>query len=50
MYLENLVFDALDPQLVGRFWEGVVGGERLTDEPAGFETRLTVEGGPVLDL
>lgn len=50
MYLENLVFDALDPQLVGRFWEGVVGGERLTDEPAGFETRLTVEGGPVIDL
>jgi hypothetical protein len=28
----------------------VVGGERLTDQPDGFETRLTVEGGPVLDL
>ncbi|WP_406830903.1 VOC family protein [Pedococcus sp. KACC 23699] len=50
MYLENLVFDARDPQVVGRFWEAVVGGERLTDEPAGLETRLTVEGGPVLDL
>lgn len=50
MYLENLVFDAADPQQLGRFWEAVVDGERLTDEPDGFETRLTVEGGPVLDL
>jgi hypothetical protein len=50
MYLENLVFDAIEPQRLGRFWEAVVGGERLTDEPDGFETRLTVEGGPVLDL
>ena len=50
MHLENLVFDALDPQRLGRFWEAVVGGERLTDEPGGFETRLSVPGGPVLDL
>jgi hypothetical protein len=50
MYLENLVFDAVEPQRLGRFWEAVVGGERLTDEPDGFETRLTIEGGPVLDL
>ncbi|GAB3548946.1 VOC family protein [Arthrobacter tumbae] len=50
MYLENLVFDAVDPQRLGRFWEAVVGGERLTDELDGFETRLTIEGGPVLDL
>ena len=50
MYLENLVIDAVDPQRLGRFWEEVVGGERLTDEAEGFETRLTVEGGPVLDL
>ncbi|HQR25474.1 MAG TPA: VOC family protein [Nocardioides sp.] len=50
MYLENLVFDAVEPQRLGRFWEMVVGGERLTDEPDIFETRLTVEGGPVLDL
>jgi hypothetical protein len=35
---------------VGRFWEAVLGGERLTDEPDGFETRLSIEGGPVLDL
>lgn len=50
MFLENLVIDALEPQRLGRFWEAVLGSERLTDEPAGFETRLTIEGGPVLDL
>jgi Glyoxalase-like domain len=50
MYLENLVMDAADPQRLGRFWEAAVGAERLTDEPDVFETRLTVEGGPVLDL
>jgi len=50
MYLENVVMDAIDPQRLGRFWEAVVGGERLTDVPEGFETRLSIEGGPVLDL
>ena len=50
MLLENLVMDAVEPQRLGRFWEAALGGERLTDEPAGFETRLTVAGGPVLDL
>ena len=50
MYLENLVFDAVEPQRLGRFWEAVVGGERLTDEPDIFETRVAVEDGPVLDL
>ena len=50
MYLENLVIDAAEPQQVGRFWEAAVGGERLTDQPDGFETRLAVDGGPVLDL
>ncbi len=50
MYLENLVIDAVEPQRLGRFWEAVLGGERLTDEPDAFETRLSAEGGPVLDL
>ena len=50
MYLENLVMDAVRPQELGRFWEAALGGERLTDEPDGFETRLGLEGGPVLDL
>lgn len=50
MYLENLVFDASDPQRLGRFWQAAVGGTMLTDEPEGYETRLSVEGGPVVDL
>jgi len=50
MQLENLVMDAVDPQRLGRFWEAVVGAERLTDEPDLFETRLSIEAGPVLDL
>lgn len=50
VYLENLVMDAVEPQRLGRFWAAVVRGERLTDGPDGFETRLTVPGGPVLDL
>ena len=50
MYLENLVFDAVEPQSLGRFWEDALGCERLTDEPDGFETRLSVDGGPVIDL
>ena len=50
MFLENLVFDAVEPQRLGRFWEAVVGGERLTDEPDAFETRLSIPEGPVLNL
>jgi predicted enzyme related to lactoylglutathione lyase len=50
MYLENLITDATQPQRLGRFWEAVLGGERLTDEPEGYETRLAIAGGPVLDL
>jgi len=50
MYLENLVIDAVEPQRLGRFWEAVINGERLTDDPDGFETRLIVKGGPALDL
>ncbi|PWN02521.1 glyoxalase-like domain protein [Nocardioides silvaticus] len=50
MYLENVVFDAVDPRALGRFWEAALGTEQLTDEPAGYETRLAVPGGPTLDL
>ncbi|WP_129667551.1 VOC family protein [Phytoactinopolyspora endophytica] len=50
MYLENIVFDALDPSRLGRFWEAAVGAETLTDKPDGFETRLRHQGGPDLDL
>jgi hypothetical protein len=50
MYLENLVFDALDPGRLGRFWETALGAQQLTDGDGIYETRLTIEGGPVLDL
>jgi hypothetical protein len=50
MYLENLVFDAVDPGRLGRFWEAAVGGQQLTDSPEGYETRLSIAGGPELDL
>lgn len=50
MYFENVVFDATDPHAAGRAWEAELGTETLTDEEAGFETRLSVPGGPELDL
>jgi hypothetical protein len=50
MYLENLVVDALEPQTLGRFWETALDGQRLTDEPDGFETRLNVGDAFALDL
>ncbi len=50
VYLENVVVDATDPQTLGRFWETALGTETLTDQPEGFETRMTVPDGPVIDL
>lgn len=50
VYLENVVVDAVEPRVLGRFWETALGAETLTDEPDVFETRLTVGSGPVLDL
>lgn len=50
MYLENIVFDAVNPQLVGTFWQELLGCEQLTDGPEGFETRMAVPAGPTLDL
>lgn len=50
VHLENLVIDAADPQRLGRFWEAALGCERLTDGPGIYETRLTIDGGPDLDL
>lgn len=50
MFLENLIVDASDPQRLGRFWEEALGGETLTDAPGIFETRISVDGGPDLDL
>ena len=50
MFLENLALDAHDPLSLGRFWEALLGGTTLTDEPDLFETRIAVPEGPVLDL
>lgn len=50
MYLENVVIDALDPQRLGRFWQEALGTEQLTDEAAGFETRLHLADEAYLDL
>ena len=50
MELENIVVDARDPQRLGRFWTDLLGAEVVTDEPDLIETRLTVDGGPWLDL
>lgn len=48
--LENVVFDAVDPRTLGQSWESRLGTQPLTDEEAGYETRLAVPDGPVLDL
>jgi predicted enzyme related to lactoylglutathione lyase len=50
MYLENICLDAHDPHLVGRFWEALLGCTTLLEEPDAFETRLSVPGGPAIDL
>ncbi len=50
MLLENIALDALDPPRLGAFWEELLGGRRLTDSPDLVETRLTVPGGPEIDL
>lgn len=50
MYLENICLDALDPHLVGRFWEALLGGTTGFHDADSFETRLPVPGGPVIDL
>lgn len=50
MHLENLVFDALEPQRLGGFWEAALGSARVTDEPDVVETRLELPGWPILDL
>ncbi|MFC6154905.1 VOC family protein [Nocardioides yefusunii] len=50
MHLENVVFDAVDPRALGRFWEAALGTQNLTDSPDGFETRLNIGPGQDLDL
>ncbi|MBM6403715.1 VOC family protein [Phycicoccus sp. CSK15P-2] len=50
MYLENVVLDALDPERLGPFWEGLLGARSLTVSPDAVEMRLDLPGGHYLDL
>ncbi len=50
MRLENIVIDALDPARLGAFWALALGAEPITEGDDVFEARLTIEGGPWLDL
>jgi predicted enzyme related to lactoylglutathione lyase len=48
--LENIVWDALDPQRLGRFWVAALGAEPITDEPDAVEARLHLTDDVFLDL
>jgi hypothetical protein len=48
--LENIVWDAREPQRLGRFWAAAVGAELITDEPDAVEARLRLTGDYFLDL
>lgn len=50
MQIENVVLDAADPHVLGGFWESLLGGRRITDEPDTVEVRISPDGAPVLDL
>lgn len=50
MRLENIVWDARDPRGLAEFWATALGAELITDEPAGCEARLVLDGGAFLDL
>jgi predicted enzyme related to lactoylglutathione lyase len=48
--LENIVWDARDPHLLGRFWAAALGAELITDEPDLVEARLRLSDDVFLDL
>lgn len=50
MRLENIVWDARDPQRLGRFWAAALGAEPMTDEPDIVEARLRFTDDAFLDL
>ena len=50
MHLENVVWDARDPHLLGGFWAAALGARVITDEPDLVEARLQLGGGAFLDL
>lgn len=50
MRLENIVWDARDPQRLGAFWAAALGAEPMTDGREGYEARLSFRDGFFLDL
>ena len=50
MRLENLVFDAHEPAVLGCFWAAALGAEPGYQADGAYEARLHVLGGPWLDL
>lgn len=52
MRLENVVWDARDPRVLGGFWAAALGAEVITDEPDLLEARLVLDEstGAFLDL
>ena len=50
MRLENVVWDARDPRLLGRFWAAALGAEPIMDTPDSFEARMTLSDDAFLDL
>lgn len=50
MRLENVVLDAHDPAVLGRFWTGLLGARPMTDEPDLVEARITLADEVFLDL
>ncbi|MGQ7296588.1 VOC family protein [Quadrisphaera sp. KR29] len=45
MRLENAVWDARDPRVLGGFWAAALGAEVITDEPDLLEARLVLDEG-----
>ena len=50
MRLENIVWDSADPHRLGAFWAAALGAEPFTNDPGGFEARLTLGDEFFLDL
>ncbi|WP_214404556.1 VOC family protein [Pseudonocardia lacus] len=50
MRLENIVWDARDPHLLGPFWTAALAAEPMTDEPDLVEARLNLSDDVFLDL
>ncbi len=50
MHLENIVWDSADPHRLGTFWAAALGADPFTDEPGGFEARLSLGDELFLDL